>query len=754
MKPSRSIAVVAAILAVLLSLGGAPAFAEDGDRGEALREAARGGDVDRVRELLAAGVDPDAPGQYGATALAFAADKGNVAIMELLIEKGADPNVHDTFYDSTPVSWASYNGHGEAVAFLLKNGATDWEPALNMAIFRGKTEVVRAVLDTVEVTPKALTAALGTAVQSESEEIVAILKAAGAKPPPPTEFEMPAEVMARFAGTYALESTPQMLGQIEVNDGAMTFTFAGQPSLGLEAKDPKTFRAVGGFPLEIRFESEGDTLKGFVLEQEGRPEPVRFLKVQDGPGGQAVAQAADAPPEVAPAADGQPAAAPPKGAADVHWPAFRGPNAAGTASGSPPVSWDVTTGENVAFKTPIPGRGHASPIVWGNRIYVTTAVSSEEEGDFRHGLYGDVDVVDTGDAVYSWRLYALDKTTGEILWHRVAHEGEPRSAHHMKATQANSTPVTDGEHVVAILGSEGLFCWTVDGDLKWRKDLGDLHVGWFYDPSYEWGHSSSPILYDGMVIVQADLNRDPFIAAYSLENGEEVWRTERDNLPSWGTPTLFESEGRVELVTNGSHKIRGYDPKTGEELWHLSPNSEVTVGTPVVGHGLVFVSASYRPIRPIYAIRPGGKGDISLPDEDAESSDQIAWWTPRGGTYMPTPIVYGDHLYTNTNNGIIGCYDARTGEQKYRERIAGRSGAAFSASPVAAGGRLYLSSEDGDIYVVKAGGTFESLGSNDMGEVIMASPAISGDMLYVRTLGHLYGLAEGGPVKPKVAAGR
>ncbi len=251
--------------------------------------------------------------------------------------------------------------------------------------------------------------------------------------------------------------------------------------------------------------------------------------------------------------------------------------------------------------------------------------------------------------------------------------------------------------------------------------------------------SSSPIIHRDRVIVQVDRYDDPFIAAYALADGRELWRTTRENLPSWGTPTVLEAEGHTEIVANGSRWIRGYDAESGKELWHLAPISEVTVGTPVVGHGLVFVTGGYPPARPIYAIRPGGKGDISLA-EGAESSANIAWSAERGGTYIPTPLVYGDYLYMTANNGALGCYDARTGERIYRARVAGRGGVAISASPVAAAGRLYFASEDGDVYVGKAGPEYELLATNAMGEIVMASPAIAGDTLFIRTMEHVYAI--------------
>lgn len=220
-----------------------------------------------------------------------------------------------------------------------------------------------------------------------------------------------------------------------------------------------------------------------------------------------------------------------------------------------------------------------------------------------------------------------------------------------------------------------------------------------------------------------------------------MWRTSRDNIPSWGTPALLAGPEGMEIVTNGSRKIRGYDAVSGEELWSLGPHSEVTVGSVVTGHGLAFAVGNWRPVRAIYAIRAGGRGDISLA-EGEDSSEHIPWRHTRGGTYVPTPLVYGDSFYTLSNNGILAAYEARTGKQIYRARAAGRGGAAFSASPIAAAGRLYLASEDGDVYVVRHDREFELLAKNDMGEIIMATPAVSGDVLLIRTLENLYAIGE------------
>ncbi|MEW6125972.1 MAG: PQQ-binding-like beta-propeller repeat protein [Acidobacteriota bacterium] len=429
-----------------------------------------------------------------------------------------------------------------------------------------------------------------------------------------------------------------------------------------------------------------------------------------------------------------------------NWPAFRGNNASGVAEGKPtPVKWDAKTGENILWKTPIPGLAHASPIVWGNRLFVTTAISSDPNPYFRHGLYGDVDS-DKDLSKHTWKVYCLDKTTGKILWERVAHEGVPKSKRHIKSTHASSTPVTDGKYVVAFFGSEGLYCYDFKGKLMWKKDLGVLSAGWFYDPDYEWGTASSPIIYKGMVILQCDVQKNSFIAAYDIKTGKEIWKTMRDEIPSWGTPTIYEGKTRTELITNATHAARGYDPLTGKELWAMKGNPEVTATTPVIGHDLIFIVNHYRPNQPIYAIRPGATGDISLDLKKGETANQyIAWSVQRGGAYMPTPVIYGDYLYICQNQAILRCLDAKTGKVVYQQRIG--EGGAYSASPVAADGKVYLSSEDGVVFVIKAGEQYEVLAKNEIGEVLMATPAISDGMIFVRGLKTLFCIAEK-PTKP------
>ena len=432
-----------------------------------------------------------------------------------------------------------------------------------------------------------------------------------------------------------------------------------------------------------------------------------------------------------------------------NWPQFRGPGATGVVEGGgAAVNWDAPKSVNTRWQVTIPGLAHSSPVVWGNQVFITTAITSAPKDETRYGLYGDVAPV-KDDPKHTWKVYALDKQTGKILWERVAYEGVPLVKRHPKSTHADSTPATDGKYLVVLFGSHGLYAYNLKGKLLWKQDLGVLDSGWFYDADYQWEHGSSPVIYRDLVIVQADIQKDPFIAAYSLKNGKLVWKTPREEISSWGTPTIYQGKTRAELITNGSKAIRGYDPLTGKELWRLTPNSEVTTPTPFVAHDLIFVTSGYAPIQPIYAIKPGANGDITLKD-GKDSSEFIAWSKKRGGPYMPTPVVYGDLLYTCSNQGVLTAYNAKTGERIYQERLGGKGGA-FTASPVASDGKLYLSSEDGDVFVVKTGPKYELLSTNPVGEVMMATPAISDGLVIVRGLKHVYAFAEPATGKAKVA---
>ncbi|HBY62662.1 MAG TPA: serine/threonine protein kinase [Solibacterales bacterium] len=421
-----------------------------------------------------------------------------------------------------------------------------------------------------------------------------------------------------------------------------------------------------------------------------------------------------------------------------NWPQFRGPGASGVADGmNLPATWDAPSGKNLAWRTPIPGIAVSSPVVWGEKVFVSTAISSDPAASFRHGLYGDVEP-SKDVAKHTWKVYCLDRGTGKILWEQVAYEGVPKTKRHPKSSQASATPATDGRYLAVWFGSEGLYVYDLNGKLQWKKDLGVLNAGWFFDPDFEWGTASSPVIHDGKVIVQVDIQKDSYLAAFDVKSGKEIYRVQRDEIPTWGTPTVYQSKNGARIVTNGTKSVRGYDAKTGKEAWSfVGNNSEITATTPFVAHDLIFIGNGYPPVQPILAIKTSASGDISL-KEKQETNEHVAWSKMRGGPYLPTMIVYGDILYSCSNNGILTAFNAKTGERVYQQRIG--KGGAYSAAPVAADGKLYFTSEDGDINVVKAGPVFELLATNAIGEVLMATPAITKDMLIVRSMGNVYGI--------------
>jgi outer membrane protein assembly factor BamB len=282
-----------------------------------------------------------------------------------------------------------------------------------------------------------------------------------------------------------------------------------------------------------------------------------------------------------------------------------------------------------------------------------------------------------------------------------------------------------------LLGTEGLFCFDMEGTLRWRTDLGLMDVGYWGEPQYQWGAASSPLIYENLVIVQNDRQKDSFVAAYDLETGKEVWRADRDEKPSWSTPAIYRGETGAELVTNGGNWIRANDPRTGEELWRLSHGDlQVITPTPIVaGDRIIVTGGNPTGAQTTFAIRGGARGD---------ARDHVLWTAERSSPYTPTPLAYEGILYVIVDNGIFSAYDLATGERLYRTRL--EVGAGFSASPVASNGRIYLASEEGAVFVVRAGREFQLLGRNEMGEPVLASPAISEGALFVRGRGHLFAI--------------
>jgi len=692
-------------------------------------EAAKKGDVTELKKLLDQGVNVDSKSKYGVTALGFACSKGQLDAVQLLIERGANVNAEDTFYHATPISWAIENGHNDIVKFLLQKGANP-DDAFISTIYQNDPEALKMILANAKISPEKLNEGLGIATQNKSDAVIKILQDAGAIVKQETAVKVAPEVLQSYVGKFKNPDGDEVV--LTAQEGSLNAQLQGQ-QFKLNPKDDKSFGIEGMSDYLVEFHSEDGKANSFTIKRPDGSTTVYTRTAQEN-------TVAEITPEKIAADKKLLEQSSMSVTKPANWPSFRGMGATGVADGQyPPIEWDAQAGKNILWKTAIPGLANSSPVIWGDRVFVTTAISSDPEAKLKNGLYGDV--TPSADlSKHTWKIYSLDKKSGKILWEKTAFEGVPNVKRHPKSTQANSTPATDGKNVVALFSFGGLYCYNFKGDVVWKKDLGVLDSGWFYDPDYQWAYGSSPIIYQDVVIIQADLQKNSYIAAYSLKTGEEVWKTIREEIPSWGSPSIIETKDGAQVVTNGTNFIRGYDAKTGKEVWRLHGNSEITVPTPFVAHDLIFVTSGYAPIQPIYAIKLNAIGDITL-KEDAESNEFIAWSKKRGGPYMPTPIVYGDYFYTCANNGVVTAYNAKTGERIYQKRLGGQgSGYAFTASPIAADGKLYFTSEDGEIYVVEAGPEYEVLAVNNMNEVAMATPAISDKMIIIRTLGNVYGI--------------
>jgi outer membrane protein assembly factor BamB len=561
----------------------------------------------------------------------------------------------------------------------------------------------------------ALAALAGAAVLHAGPQPVSL-------PSSPLEFGF---FKARFAagGAFTLEGQgwPAFRGTWKLDGTDLTLLTPGVS--GCDA--PGSYRvAVTGTRVSFTLISDSCAPRRMILHgsswrPEGEVEPIPERRI--------ARTASDGLPELARPAD-----------AAGSWPSFRGPRASGIADGqSLPDRWDAKSGRNILWRTPVPGLAHSSPIVWGERIFLTTAVSSRPNASFRPGLYGDGDASDDRSR-HQWMLLALEKRSGKIAWQRVVHEGEPLDKRHIKSTYASATPATDGRVVIASFGSQGVYAYDADGNFRWKVDPGRLDVGAYDIPTFEWGPASSPVLWNGLVLLQYDTQADSFLLALDAATGRIVWKTERDELPSWGTPTVAENPDGPELVTNASTFIRGYDPRTGKELWRLGGSSKITAPTPVFDDGLFVIASGRAPERPIFVVRAGARGDLTLTD-GATSSRSVVWSRTGRGSYMPTPLIYKGVLYVLANNGVFDAYELRTGTEIYRERLP-HLGSGFSASPVAADDRIYIANEDGEILVVAAGREFRHIATNMMGELLMATPALSGGVMYVRSSSSLFAI--------------
>ncbi len=407
-----------------------------------------------------------------------------------------------------------------------------------------------------------------------------------------------------------------------------------------------------------------------------------------------------------------------------NWPSFRGPGTSGVSDGfSLPARWKVR------WKRPVPGLGHSSPVIWGNHLYLATAVSASGKAPLKLGLYGDRDAADD-DSEQSWELLCFDKRSGKLLWDRTVRKAAPRAQRHLKATHANTTLATDGAVLVAFFGSEGLYCFRLDGTPLWSKDLGTINVSKY---GVGWGYASSPALHGDRILLQCDAPDSAYLAAHRISNGEEIWRTrrERDCERSWATPFVHRQAGRTQVVANGWPYVVSYDYQTGKELWRLKGGGDNPIPAPFSAHGLIYVANGHGAEAPIWAIRPEASGDISLAAGE-RGNKFVVWSDQRNGAYIQTPLVYRDWLYSGTNNGVLKCYDAKTGRLHYQQRL-GTGLTGFSASPVAGDAKIYCSSEEGEVHVIAAGPDFKELARNVLEDSVMATPAISEGALYFRT---------------------
>jgi outer membrane protein assembly factor BamB len=420
--------------------------------------------------------------------------------------------------------------------------------------------------------------------------------------------------------------------------------------------------------------------------------------------------------------------------AQENWPQFRGPGSRGVSEETDlPDTWSKT--ENVVWTCKVPGRGWSSPVIWGDRIFLT---SGEQ-------LKGKIEKVKPGLYLFGeratplphrWTVYCIDFKSGKILWEKVAHEGTPIEGHHLKNSPASETPVTDGERVYAYFGNVGLFTYDMNGKLLWKKDLGK------YKTAYNWGTAASPVLHGDRLFIVNDNEEHSFVTAIDTKTGKQIWQVDRDEKSNWATPYIWQNDLRTELVTCGKKKVRSYS-LDGKLLWELDGMSSIVIPTPFSVHDLLYVTSGYvmSNRKPIFAIKPGGKGDISLKGKQT-SNEFIAWFQPKGGPYNVSPVVYGKELYVLYDRGLLSAFDALTGKPMYDPSPV-RLGGQYTASPWAYNGKLFCLSEQGETLVIPTGGAKpEVVHKNELDELCMATPATSRGSLFIRTESQLYRIAK------------
>lgn len=423
-------------------------------------------------------------------------------------------------------------------------------------------------------------------------------------------------------------------------------------------------------------------------------------------------------------------------AAQDRWPQFRGPQSSGVAEdASLPDKWSTT--ENVAWKTDLPGIGWSSPIVWGDKIFATSVINTGDTEPPKKGLYfgGERPVPATE---HRWMVYAVDFKTGKVLWEREVFRAVPKITRHLKNSYASETPVTDGERVYAYFGNVGLFCFDMNGKPLWNQMFEAKKT------RFGWGTAASPVLYKDRLYIVNDNDEQSFLLALDKKTGKQIWKVEREVGTNWATPYIWENEKRTELVLPATKAVRSYD-LDGKVLWEFKGMSSIAIPMPFSKHGLLYIASGYvnDQIRPVYAVKPGASGDISL--KEGETSNQfIAWYQRQAGPYNPSPIVYGDLYYTLLDRGFFTAHDAKTGKEVYGKQRIDPAAGAFTSSPWAYNGKLFALSEDGDTFVIQAGSEYKLLGKNSLDELCMSTPAIAKGSLIIRTASKLYRISKDG----------
>lgn len=711
---------------------------------ERVREAARSGEAAVIQRLLDEGVDVNAANRYRMTALYYAADRGDVASVELLLAAGAEVEIpNEPYYRLSPMIMAARKNHADVVQRLLDAGAQcgGWTAIWPASL--GHSEVVEVLVtnrpDTFD--QPVLDQLLSIATSAGNAPLVEFLTRKGAQQ---TATDQPVE--KPFATL-----TPEECGLLDgiyqpvTGDGPVRIWVRdGKLFLGDELELAAPLRQADDFRFAI---TESDQAFVDFLKPLGRR--LELIKLGNAETADETNAYVRSAPVAADLLGSRPEASVRESSGAklalnpvAHWSRFRGPDGAGIADGFDlPTDFDATNGIGVAWKTPVAGVGHSSPVIWEDKVIVTSAtpVGGEPSYELRTSSGFDThrESID-----YRWDVTCINLFDGSIRWTVQLHVGRPVAQRHIMSSHANCTPAINGDSIVVSLAGEGVYCLDHDGKLRWRKDLGKLAAGWFIDSGYEWGFASSPVIDDGLVYLQCDVFEGAFLSAMRLTDGNELWRTPREEWSSWGTPLIMTTAAGKQVIANGTKAICGYDASTGTELWRVLENSEVTVASPIPNGNQVLVTGGYKPIDPIFSIDPVADADaIAEIRASADGSPSIGsggWFRPKGGAYMVTPLVYDNQIYFFQSSGVMTCLRSDTGEPVFKARVAGGRSGDIVASPIACDGKIFVAGSHGDVFVLDAGDQYQRPIVCPVGEPIMATPAAAPGRLIVRGKDHVY----------------